>query len=74
MMPRSSRYRLSAGELPATLQRSSQEAQAMFRRAREDAVRVYGETDGAYRAAYAALKEKFEKCGDRWIARAEPAA
>jgi hypothetical protein len=46
----------------------------MFRRAREDAVRAYGETDEAYRAAYAALKEKFEKCGDRWIARAEPAA
>ena len=73
-MPRSNRYRLPAGELPATLQRSSQEAQAMFHRAREDAVRVYGETDEAYRAAYAALKEKFEKCGDRWIARAEPAA
>jgi len=46
----------------------------MFRRAREDAVRAYGETDEAYRAAYAALKEKFEKRGDRWIARAEPAA
>jgi len=73
-MPRSSRYRLSAGELPATLQRSSQEAQAVFRRAHEDAVRAYGETDEAYRAAYAALKEKFEKRGDRWIARADPAA
>jgi hypothetical protein len=46
----------------------------MFRRAHEDAVRAYGETDEAYRAAYAALKEKFEKRGDRWIARAEPAA
>ena len=73
-MPRSSRYRLPAGELPATLRRSSQEAQAMFRRAREDAIRAYGETDEAHRAAYAALKEKFEKCGDRWIARDEPAA
>ena len=73
-MPRSSRYRLPAGELPATLRRSSQEAQAMFRRAHEDAVRAYGETDESYRAAYAALKEKFAKRGDRWIARAEPAA
>lgn len=73
-MPRSSRYRLPAGELPATLQRSSQEAQAMFRRVREDAVRACGETDEAYRAAYAVLKEKFEKCGDRWIARTESAA
>jgi ChaB protein len=74
MMARSSRYRLSAGELPATLQRSSAEAQAMFRKAREEAVRAYGEGDEAYRAAYVALKKKFEKCGDRWIARAEPAA
>ena len=73
-MPKSSRYRLSAGELPTTLQRSSAEAQAMFRKAREDAVRAYGETDEAYRAAYAALKTKFEKCGDRWIARAGSAA
>jgi ChaB len=74
MMPRSNRYRLSAGELPATLQRSSAEAQTMFREAREEAVRAYGEGDEAYRVAYVALKEKFEKCGDRWIARAEPAA
>ena len=73
-MPRSSRYRLPAGELPATLQRSPAEAQVMFRKAREEAVRVYGEGDEAYRAAYAALKKRFEKCGDRWIARAEPAA
>jgi ChaB len=70
-MPRSSRYRLPVGELPATLQRSPAEAQAMFRKAREDAVRAYGETDEAHRAAYAALKKKFEKCGDRWIARPE---
>jgi hypothetical protein len=73
-MPRSSRYRQPAGELPATLLRSSAEAQAMFRQARADAIRAYGETDEANRAAYAALKKEFEKCGDRWIAKAEPAA
>lgn len=74
-MPRSRRYRLSAaGELPGTLQRSCREAQAMFLKAREEAVRAYGEGDEAYRAAYAALKEKFEKCGDRWIAKTEPPA
>ena len=72
-MPRSSRYRLPAGELPATLQRSPAEAQVMFRKAREEAVRVYGEGDEAYRAAYTALKKRFEKRGDRWIARAESA-
>ena len=74
-MPRSRRYRPSAaGELPGTLQRSCREAQALFLRAREEAVRAYGEGDEAYRAAYAALKEKFEKCGDHWIAKSEPAA
>jgi ChaB len=73
-MPRSSRYRPSAvGELPGTLQRSCQEAQAAFVKAREDAVRAYGEGDEAYRAAYAALKRSFEKRGDQWIAKVEPA-
>jgi len=74
-MPKSSRYRLPvAGALPGTLERSSPEAQAAFRKAREDAVRSYGETDEAYRAAYSALKRDFEKCGDHWIAKAETAA
>jgi ChaB len=75
MMPRSSRYRGSAaGELPGTLRRSSPEAQAAFRQAHKNAVQAYGETDEAYRAAYTALKQDFEKRGDQWIAKAEPAA
>ncbi|HEY1618324.1 MAG TPA: ChaB family protein [Streptosporangiaceae bacterium] len=74
-MPRSSRYRLSAAsELPRTLQRSSQEAQATFLEAREEAIRDYGEGDKAYLAAYEALKQRFEKRGDEWIAKTEPAA
>lgn len=74
-MPKSSRYRLpTAGELPATLRRSCPEAQAMFLRACQEAVQAYGEGDEAYRAAYAALKQKFEKRGDHWIAKTESAA
>ena len=74
-MPRSSRYRPpAAGGLPGTLQRSGREAQQVFLKAREDAVRARGEGDEADRAAYAALKRKFEKRGDCWIAKAEPAA
>jgi ChaB protein len=74
-MPRSSRYRLSAaGELPRTLQRSSREAQAIFLAAHVEAVRVHGPGDEADQAAYQALKDKFEKRGDEWIAKAEPAA
>jgi hypothetical protein len=40
--------------------------------ARDSAVRVYGETDQADRAAFTVLKEKFEKRGDHWIARRDP--
>jgi hypothetical protein len=54
------------------LQRSSEEAQEAFRQARADAIRAYGEGEQADRAAYAALKEKFEKRGDHWIAKAQP--
>jgi cation transport regulator ChaB len=74
-MPKSSRYGPSAaGELPGTLQRSCQQAQALFRAALAEAITVYGEGDQACRAAYAALKKEFEKRGDHWIAKTEPAA
>jgi hypothetical protein len=63
----------AANELPGTLQRSCQEAQATFLKAREEAIRVHGEGDDAYRAAYAVLKQKFEKCGDHWIAKVSTA-
>jgi hypothetical protein len=56
------------------LQRSSQEAQAAFLEAREEAIRAYGQGDKAYLAAYEALKQRFEKRGDEWIAKTEPAA
>ena len=69
-MPRSSRYRLSAtDELPATLQHSSKEAGDTFRQAREEAVQACGAGDQADRLAYQALKRKFEKRGDQWIAK-----
>jgi hypothetical protein len=32
-------------------------------------VHIHGEGDDAQRAAYATLKEKFEKRGDHWIAK-----
>ena len=73
-MLRSRRYSRSGNELPATLRRSCQEAQDTFTRARDSAVQVYGETDQADRAAFTALKEKFEKRGDQWIAKCDPAA
>ena len=71
-MLRSRRYSRYGNELPATLRRSCQEAQDTFTTARDSAVRVYGETDQADRAAFTALKEKFEKRDDHWIAKRDP--
>jgi hypothetical protein len=67
-MPRSRRYGRIGG-LPRTLRRSSQDAQATFTKAREDAVQTYGDGDQADRSAFAVLKQKFEKRGDQWIAK-----
>jgi hypothetical protein len=73
-LPKSSRFDRRNGQLPGTLQRSCREAQELFAEAYDTAVRVYGEGDQADRAAYAALKEQFEKRGDHWIAKYNTAA
>ena len=70
-MPESSRYPVT--RLPGTLKRSSQEAQETFLRALHDAARVHGPGEQAQRIAYAALKRDFEKRGDHWIAKRDPA-
>jgi hypothetical protein len=70
-MPKSSRYSIT--ELPGTLQRSCREAQETFLSALDDAVRTHGAGDQAHRIAYLALKQKFEKRGDHWIAKGNPA-
>ncbi|GLW61981.1 hypothetical protein Arub01_02250 [Actinomadura rubrobrunea] len=57
-------------ELPSTLQRSDKEAQETFAKAHDSAVETYGEGERAHRTAYAALKHKFEKRGDRWVKKA----
>ncbi len=69
-MLRSHRY-LPGDGLPGTLRRSCREAQEAFTRAYDEAVRAYGEGDEAYRAAFTALKQEFEKRGDHWIAKHE---
>jgi hypothetical protein len=70
-MPKSSRYSMT--ELPGTLQRSCREAQQTFLSALDDAVRTHGAGDQAHRIAYTALKQKFDKRGDHWIAKDDPA-
>jgi hypothetical protein len=71
-MPTSRRYGRPSG-LPASLQRSSPEAQVTFAEAHEKAVQAHGDSDQAYRAAFAALKQKFEKRGDHWIPKRDSA-
>ena len=70
-MPKSRRYPIT--ELPGTLQRSCREAQETFLSALDDAIRTHGAGDQAHRIAYRALKQKFEKRGDHWIAKDNPA-
>jgi ChaB len=67
-MPTSRRYG-PAGEVPGTIRRSCHEAQATFGKAYENAVQAYGDGDQAFRAAFAVLKQRFEKRGDHWIAK-----
>jgi hypothetical protein len=56
-MRQSRGYSRNGSELPSTLRRSCQEAQDTFTTAHDSAVRVYGETDQAGRAAFTVLKE-----------------
>ncbi|NGO08889.1 cation transport regulator ChaB [Streptomyces sp. HC44] len=53
-------------ELPSTLDRSPKDAQRTWVKAHDSAVEQYGEGERAHRVAYAALKHKYEKVGDRW--------
>ena len=70
-MPKSRRYPMT--ELPGTLQRSGREAQEAFLRALDEAVRTHGAGDQAHRTAYTTLKQDFEKRGDHYIAKHNPA-
>lgn len=58
-------------ELPSTLRHSPKEAQETFAKAHDTAAQTYGEGQRAHRTAYAALKHKFEKRGDRWVAKGQ---
>nr|WP_206439549.1 ChaB family protein [Streptomyces scabichelini] len=52
--------------MPSTLDRSPKDAQRTWVKAHDSAVEQYGEGERAHRVAYAALKHKYEKVGDRW--------
>ena len=58
-------------ELPSTLERSDEHAQAIWAATHDSAVETYGEGERAHRTAFAALKHSYEKVGDHWEPKAE---
>jgi len=58
-------------DLPSTLERSDEHAQAIYSDTLDSAEREYGDESRAHRTAYAALKHSYEKVGDHWEAKAE---
>lgn len=68
-MPKRDDKRTGGGgttDLPSTLERSDQHAQAIWRETHDSAVESYGEGERAHRTAFAALKHSYEKVGDHW--------
>ncbi|MCU1637072.1 MAG: chab family protein [Cryobacterium sp.] len=59
-------------EMPDTIRRSPEHAQAIWSKAHDSAVGTYGEGERAHRTAFAALKHEFEKVGDRWEPKGRP--
>lgn len=56
-------------EMPDTIRRSPEHAQAIWSEAHDSAVESYGEGERAHRTAFAALKHSYEKVGDHWEAK-----
>jgi hypothetical protein len=53
-------------ELPSTLQRSDEKAQATFAQTHDSAAATYHDDAAANRVAWAAVKHTHEKVGDHW--------
>ncbi len=53
-------------DLPSTLERSDEHAQAIWQKTHDSAVDTYGEGERAARTAFSSLKHTHEKVGDHW--------
>ncbi len=53
-------------ELPSTVARSDEHAQATWAKTHDSAVETYGEGERAHRTAFSSLKHSYEKVGDHW--------
>jgi cation transport regulator ChaB len=58
-------------EIPSTIMRSDEHAQAIWKATHDSAVKTYGEGGAAHRVAYAALKHQYEKRGNKWVKKQE---
>jgi cation transport regulator ChaB len=58
-------------DLPSTIQRSDEHAQAIYSETLDSAEQEYGDGERAHRTAFAALKHSYEKVGDHWEAKDE---
>jgi len=56
----------SPDDLPSTLRRSDDHAQAIFTETLNSAEETYGPGERARRTAFASLKHSYEKVGDHW--------
>ncbi|MPZ98954.1 MAG: cation transport regulator ChaB [Dehalococcoidia bacterium] len=53
--------------IPSTVERSDEHAQAIWKAAHDSAVESYGDAERAHRTALAALKHSYRKSGDHWV-------
>lgn len=53
-------------DLPSTIRRSEEHAQAVYGDTLESAIGTYGDGERAHRTAFSALKHQYEKVGDHW--------
>ncbi|MET0590377.1 MAG: ChaB family protein [Naasia sp.] len=53
-------------DVPSTVRRSDDHAQALWSKTHDSAVDSYGEGERAHRTAFASLKHEYEKVGDHW--------
>jgi len=61
----------NADDLPSTIRRSDEHAQAIFTETLDSAEETYGPGERARRTAFASLKHSYEKVGDHWERKAE---
>lgn len=54
-------------DLPAAAQRLPEHAQDIFREAFNHAWNSYGREETAFRVAWAAVKQRYDKIGERWV-------